>query len=248
MKALFGGALALGAAMAISSGPAQAVEITISLAGPPNASAPTIHYDLPSSVFTDNGLPVGQLSASASNGSHQFVNAVRNSDGLGVRACSGFVGCLFESGQVDGLGGSDGITFGITNQDPGFEFILVSATFSRVNSLPGVDAFDAARLSFGGNDYTFDIADAANGQNPGSCFGILDAVCTVNFVDLLGGGDPFFMEGSSFSFGAPGVLDGWFLTEVVWEVGLQAQVPEPAALGLIGLGLAGLGLARRRKA
>lgn len=143
---------------------AQAAQITIDLTGS-SASAPTLTYDLPDGVFTGNGLPVGDLTATASSSASGAVNAVRNGQGLGVRACSGLA-CLVESSEVDGFLGSDAITFGITNQAPGFEFILVSATFSRVNSLPGVDIFDEAQLSFGGNSYEFDIADAANGQNP----------------------------------------------------------------------------------
>jgi hypothetical protein len=80
---------------------------------------------------------------------------------------------------------------------------------------------------------TIDIAAVANAQGDNTC-GLVagDRECSVNFVDHLGGGDPFFMLGNTFNFTALSLLDGWFIKDITWEIGLLA-VPEPASLALL---------------
>ena len=54
--------------------------------------------------------------------------------------------------------------------------------------------------------------------------------------------------GTNFRFGADGSNDRFYIQKIKYDV-LSKEVPEPAALGLIGLGLLGMGVAiRRRKA
>lgn len=229
--------------------PAAATEITIDLTSGSIDAAPTLIYDLPDSAFTDNGLPVGDLTATAAN-TNTSANAVRGPAGLGVFACQGFGGCIVEGimlGTIDGIGGQDSITFAITDQASGFEFILVSATFVAIN-VGNFNIINDASLSFGGNDHVFDIAATANAQGSNPC-DILqgDLSCTVNFVDLIGGGNPFAMSAQGFTFSAPSASDFWYLSEIVWEIGLTAQVPEPASLLVLGAGLLGFGAARRRR-
>lgn len=239
-------ALGAGVVFGVPAAMAGPTLITVNLSGSNLVGDPLV-YDLPDAAFTSNGLPIGDLIVNGSNTVFPSSVAVRRSQGLGVRSCTG-LSCFVESLELDGLIGADTATFTISNQAPGFEFILVSATFASVDDI-GFNLLDDVRLSFGGNDHDVDIAGVANAQGTNPCNLIAgDRECSVNFVDHLGGGDPFLLAGGGFGFTALGALDAWYIKEIVWEIGRQRAVPEPASLAVFGLGLLGLGVARRRRA
>lgn len=226
---------------------ASSAELVVNLKGS-NASGDPLVYSVNQAPFTSNGLPAGSLVVTGSNSLYGAAasSAVRRSQGLGVRSCIG-IDCLAESNEIDGILGNDTATFSVGGQAAGFKFILVSATFNFIDDI-GLSLLDNLRLSYGSSSHDIDIAAVANAQGINTC-GLLrgDRECTVNFVDYLGG-DPFALEAESFSFAALSALDGWYISEVVWEIGLTRAVPEPATLALFGAGLAGLGLVRRRRA
>jgi len=238
-------ALSAGAVLGVPAVMAAPTLVTVDLTGSSLSGDPLV-YDLPDAAFTGNGLPVGDLIVNGSNSMFSSSVAVRRPQGLGVRSCSG-LSCLAESVQVDGLLGADTAAFTISNQAPGFQFVLVGATFAFVNDI-GINLLDDVRLSFGGDDHDIDIAGAANAQGANPCNLIAgDRECSVDFVDHLGGGDPFLLAAKGFSFTALGALDAWYIKAIVLEIGLRRAVPEPAALALFALGLLGLGMARSRR-
>lgn len=239
---------ALVAGLILGASVASAAELVVNLRGS-NASGDPLVYTVSQTPFNDAGIVLGSDATLVVNGSNSQTGssvAVRRSQGLGVRSCSG-LGCLVESNEIDGLFGNDTATFSLGGGAAGMSFILVSATFNFIDDI-GLSLLDNARLAFGSDSVDIDIAGIANAQGSNPC-GLLagDRECTVNFVDLFGG-DPFALEADSFSFSALSALDGWYISEIVWEIGLARAVPEPATLALFGAGLAGLGLVRRRRA
>jgi hypothetical protein len=237
-------ATAAGIALLVAGGQAHALAISLSSATT-NLGDPLL-YDLPSAVFTANGLPTGKLSASGSNPDTATSIAVSRSQGLGVRSCSGFLSCLAESDQLDGLRGADTATFSITGQLANFKFTLVSATFNFVDDVIGLAVLDDLRLSFGGDSYDIDIAGVAAAQGTDTCNLLAgDRICTVDFVALLGGGDPYQVQAGAFGFTAPSLADAWYIREIVVDIA-RMPVTEPGTLMVLGLGLLGLRALRRK--
>jgi hypothetical protein len=238
--------LATAAGIALLAAGGQAYALAISLSSAVANLGDPLLYDLPSAFFTANGVPIGKLSVSGSNPDTATSIAVSRPEGLGVRSCSGFLSCLAESDQLDGFRGADIATFRITDQVPDFKFTLVSATFNFIDDVIGLTVLDDLRLTFGGDSYDIDIAGVAAAQGIDTCNLLAgDRICTVDFVELLGGGDPYQVQAGAFGFTAPSFADAWYIREIVVDIA-RMPVAEPGTLMVLGLGLLSLRALRRK--
>jgi hypothetical protein len=232
--------LAMAAGIALLAAGGQAHAVAVSLFGA-NASGDPLTYDIADAAFG-----AGQLVVNGSNSLFGNSVAVRRTQGLGVRSCL-IPSCPGESNELDGLLGADTAMFGVSGQAPGFKFVVVSATFNFVDDVVGLSLLDNLRLGFGGQSFDIDIAGVANAQGINTCNLLIgDRICTVDFVQLLGAGDPYAVQGDAFSFTAPSATDAWYIREIVLDIA-RVQVPEPSMLALLALGLLGLGAIGRRR-